>query len=185
MKRMSEGHLDGRVAHAFHFVDKDVRRFFQSPVDAAPGTVDVHVREQFDMGCGSYSNFLRQANSWSLVAYDRVFILATRKIYTFPVKEQARIIFNGPRDIPRATHALCLSILLPKVSLQGQISHILHSRCSILISYCFSMFPLSTLSLKLNFSLSLIIQESYPTQIVNASCLIAGELIFVREGTRR
>lgn len=42
-KRMSEGRLDGRVAHAFRPVDKDVRRFFQSPADAAPGTVDVHV----------------------------------------------------------------------------------------------------------------------------------------------
>ena len=58
MKRMSEGRLDGRVAHAFRSVDKDVRRFFQSPVDAAPGTVDAHVRQQFDMGRGSYRDII-------------------------------------------------------------------------------------------------------------------------------
>lgn len=45
MKRTSEGRVDRRVAHAFRFVDKDVRRFFQSPVDAAPGTVDAQIRE--------------------------------------------------------------------------------------------------------------------------------------------
>ena len=40
-RRMSEGRVDVGVAHAFRsLVDKDVRRFFQSPVDAAPGTVD-------------------------------------------------------------------------------------------------------------------------------------------------
>lgn len=35
--------VDGGVAHASGLVDKDVRRFFQSPVDAAPGNVDAYV----------------------------------------------------------------------------------------------------------------------------------------------